>query len=217
MARHWIEQRLIELNKSKADFARALGLPQSRVSELVSDRRTLKVEELPTVAKFLEISVGEIVSLLTGIDRSINRGTSIEIRGVVQAGHWLKDAFWPESEWKMVRLPVPDSYTEFRLFALEIAGNSMNEFYGPGTLLQCVSIFELSREPKTGEHVIVERRNEAGDVEVTCKEYQDDGAGQRWLIPRSSDPEHQIPLQMTDDTTSCVQVVALVIGSYTPR
>jgi hypothetical protein len=57
MPKHWLDQRLEELKpqgKSKSGLARALGLPSSRVSEIISGVRAIKAKELRPMADYLE-------------------------------------------------------------------------------------------------------------------------------------------------------------------
>lgn len=66
LSKHWIEERLIEIGRRKSDLADALQINRSRISELVHGRRRISVHELPTISRFLELPVTELVRLETG-------------------------------------------------------------------------------------------------------------------------------------------------------
>ncbi len=92
--------------------------------------------------------------------------------------------------------------------------------YEPGTVLDCISIFDKGVEPKSGDHVVVERIRPDGLRELTVKEYRDEG-GRLLLVPRSSRPEFK-PLEYpgpdgdaADGET--VQVIAFVVAAYPRR
>ena len=63
----WISERLKALGKKKSELAEAIGLPASRVSEIISGRRTLKGQEIKSAARFLECSPEKLLEeLYTG-------------------------------------------------------------------------------------------------------------------------------------------------------
>lgn len=66
MSKHWIEQRLQEIGRRKAELADALEIDRSRVSEVLGGRRRIAVNELPKVSRFLRIPVSEVVRQETG-------------------------------------------------------------------------------------------------------------------------------------------------------
>lgn len=98
----------------------------------------------------------------------------------------------------------------------------MDLVFPPGTLLDCLSIYDLNIEPENGDLVIVERQRVDGMRELTVKEFQRDEDGRSWLIPKSSKPEFQSPIEVgipdaDHDNDEAVQVIAYVIGSYQPH
>jgi hypothetical protein len=67
MPKHWLDQRLEELEsqgKSKSGLARALGLPSSRVSEMISGVRAIKAKELRPMADYLEWSMDALAAYI---------------------------------------------------------------------------------------------------------------------------------------------------------
>ncbi|WP_337997168.1 helix-turn-helix transcriptional regulator [Oleispirillum naphthae] len=55
MEQTWIAERLAELGKKKTELAQALGLPPTRISEILRGRRDVHVAELLPLARFLEM------------------------------------------------------------------------------------------------------------------------------------------------------------------
>jgi SOS-response transcriptional repressor LexA len=94
----------------------------------------------------------------------------------------------------------------------------MNEVYPDGTILECVS-FLADMEITNGRRVIVRRRRNGDEVEVTVKEYFRDESGVEWLVPRSRNPAFQAPIRADQQEPEVdeVQVIGLVVGSYRPE
>lgn len=67
---HWLEARLRVLGKSKADLAREVGLPASRISEIVGRKnappRKIKASEIPKFAAALKMRPDEILAHTSG-------------------------------------------------------------------------------------------------------------------------------------------------------
>jgi len=97
----------------------------------------------------------------------------------------------------------------------------MNEVYPEGSIVVCVNLKDLGREPRPGERVIVERHGASGLVEITVKELRRDESGDYWLWPRSTHPAFQQPWKwpqpQDEHSGEDIQVIALVIGSYRPE
>lgn len=217
MAHEWIEKRLEELKKTKTGLAAALGVAPPRINEIVGGGRKVQVEELHILAHYLQLSTIEVVNALTSEQDVTGDWVTVSVKGAVEAGQWNADAQWPVQEWYPIPMPIPERYRKFKSFGLEVRGYSMDEVYPPGTTLLCVSLQELNREAESGERVVVERHNRAGDVETTVKEYHKGPSGERWLMPRSTRPEHRAPLALAQHDTESVVVVAVVIGSFRPE
>jgi phage repressor protein C with HTH and peptisase S24 domain len=140
------------------------------------------------------------------------------VNGSVEAGAYRSSEHWND-ERAFVIEGMPSPIPGAKRFGLVTVGLSMNEFYEPGSVLDCVSIFKGGVPPKTGDHVIVERIRPDGLRELTVKEYREEN-GKYWLVPRSTRPEfqpyeyHGPDRQVGDET---VQVIGFVIAAYPPR
>src|SRR6266849_4503294 len=142
------------------------------------------------------------------------------IVGEVRAGAWLEAAEWPREERIPVAVPIDPPYEDLPRFGVVVRGPSMNELYPDGTVLVCVRLMDLSREPQNGERVIVYRTRPDGLVEATAKEYRVIN-GQRELHPRSNDPRFKEPVRLLEGAKHQegieVTIHAVVIGSYRPE
>jgi SOS-response transcriptional repressor LexA len=148
-------------------------------------------------------------------------GGIVEVIGSVEAGLWSEVNDWPEAD-RFEIVVGPSPFPSARRYGLRADGSSMDLLFAPGTLLDCLSIFDLGIEPANGDFVIVEHVRADGLRELTVKEYYCDQEGRCWLVPRSSKPEFQAPIEIgsadhNHDGDDRVQVIAYVIGSYQPH
>jgi phage repressor protein C with HTH and peptisase S24 domain len=143
------------------------------------------------------------------------------VNGSVEAGAWRNSEHWDDERTFFIEgmpSPVPGA----KRFGLVVAGQSMNEFYEPGTVLDCISIFSKSATPKPGDHVIVQRtKAEGGLRELTVKEYVEQD-GKKMLVPRSTkDGFHPYAYPGPDKDhppgEDEVEVIGFVLTAYPPR
>ena len=59
--RLWISQRIKELGKKKKDLAKVLGLPHTRVSDIISGNRSLKITEIENFADYMHMTINEVL------------------------------------------------------------------------------------------------------------------------------------------------------------
>jgi phage repressor protein C with HTH and peptisase S24 domain len=143
--------------------------------------------------------------------------TSIWVSGSVEAGAFHEAIEWDRSRWYSVDVPVPERFRR-RAKALEVRGYSMDLEYRPGAVVIWVDFLDF-RPPRHEDHVIVYAYRENGEIESTVKELRVDETGKRWLWPRSTKPEHQLPLEIENlpDGIASVEIKGIVIGDYRPR
>jgi SOS-response transcriptional repressor LexA len=132
---------------------------------------------------------------------------------------WRASEYWNDDRAFVIE-GMPSPVPGVERFGMMVAGYSMDEFYEPGTVLDCVSIFEGGIQPESGDHVIVECVRPDGLRELTVKEYQQDG-GRYLLVPRSSKSQFE-PIEYPGPDAehvgeSQVRVIAFVMASYPPR
>jgi phage repressor protein C with HTH and peptisase S24 domain len=143
--------------------------------------------------------------------------TAIWVSGSVEAGAFCEAVEWDRSRWYSVDVPVPERFRR-RAKALEVRGYSMDLEYRPGSVLVWVDFLDF-RAPRHEDHVIVYAHHADGTTEATVKELRIDENGKQWLWPRSTKPEHQLPVntdQPPEGVTS-IEIKGIVIGDYRPR
>lgn len=197
------------------DMAERSGFSTSQLSRWEAGRSNIPSERLPDLAKSYECRIGDIFE--EDDSAFVPLGPTLYVRGPVAAGQWKEVWEYPEDEWVTftgrsdVTAPLRDR------FGVKVEGESMNDLYPSGTILECVS-FLGGAEISNGKRVIVERLREDGEREITVKEFYEDENGV-WLLPRSSNPSFQTPIRADAEEPGIVQtrVIGVVVGSYRPE
>lgn len=196
---HFLDRLLRDVSKSQAALARHLGVAPSRIAEVKKGVRQVQPNEWLPMAQFLKISVEDLHRLFNGIQTLNHSSLSIRVSQFVQAGAWVETHELPESEVVDVTLP-PASFPGKTIYGLKVKGNSMSAVYPDGSIVFCIPSYELPEDRgfKHGDHVVVERAHaELPDVtEATLKEYHVADDGTVWLVPRSTDPRYQEPIEV---------------------
>lgn len=140
------------------------------------------------------------------------------VNAAVAAGSWREHHGWDdERSYKIDNMPSP--VPNARRFGLVVEGRSMDLVFEPGTVLDCVSIFDTNVKPENGDHVIVECRRPDGLREQTVKEYLEED-GRFYLVPRSSKVEFR-PMEYPGPDEnhadeSGIDVIGFVVAHYSP-
>lgn len=208
---------------SASDAARAFNWGESGYRHHENGTRPFGVDDAKRYARAFRVNPGWLLALekVQQAPAEASRERIVEVTGSVAAGVWQETTEWPQSD-RFEIVVGPSPFPRARRFGLRVDGTSMDLIFAPGTLLDCLSIFDLGIEPANGDLVIVERQRADGMRELTVKEYHCDDEGRCWLIPRSTKPEFQSPIEVglrdTDHhNDEYVQVIAFVIGSYQPH
>lgn len=159
MTRLWIEKRLREIGKKKIELGRAIGLPPSRISDIIHGNRRIHSHEIPQLSIFLELDMGMILNF---IHLENNEEGAIEhtpTEQIVVAGS-LKllncyYSLWSRREHYTITLPIQASFTGIPKFALE-ESRSPNL---PKKLHICVKEADLQSPPKPGLIKITDSTN----------------------------------------------------------
>jgi SOS-response transcriptional repressor LexA len=138
----------------------------------------------------------------------------VPVIGVVQAGLWqevIEDEPEPE-ELLPIRL---QGFEGAQLYALRVAGQSMNQVYPDGARVVVCPAVEIG--VRAGDHVVV-RRHRGSLVETTLKEVVQAKDGIE-LWPRSSDPRHQEPIRLKNlrDADEGPEIIGVVVAHYYVR
>lgn len=208
--------RLAALRKAKgftqATLAERIGVEQPTIQRWEKGKREPNLGQLVELANVLGVEPGSLI----GTVAPVSIGPRLFVKGLIAAGVW-RDAFeLPEDEWQSFTGRADITAESQHRFGLRIIGDSMNEIYPEGTIVECVSVFGHT-EPAPGKKVVVIRKREDQQVEATVKELvEQDGA--LWLVPRSSNPMHQ-PWRLDDPGEGIeeVRIGAVVVASVRPE
>jgi len=197
---------------NQTEFGERLGVTQGTVSRWEKGAKP-EPEMLVAIARELGLSVEQLVGAegLAGKLRPL--GPAIHIKGEVAAGRWVDAYEWPPDEWE-VFTGRPDLVAEIdHRFGLLVQGDSMDEIYPAGTIIECVSVFGHAEAFAGRRVVIVRKRKSDHCLEATVKELVDIG-GVLWARPRSSNPEHEaFRLDKPGDDIDEVRIIAVVVAS----
>jgi len=188
-----------------------VGLSVSQLSRIERGKAPITTLLLDSLAELYLCDISDL------LDASPGPLKSITVKGSVQAGAWVESMEWDRDDWYTIKAPQDTRYGGIPRYGVEVRGPSMDLLYPQGTVLICVRFIDLDVEPQHGQRVVVARRQANGLVEATVKEFQKDADGHTWLVPKSTHPQHQVPIPLNDGSTEEVEIIALVIGSYRPE
>lgn len=177
---------------NQTDLANRLGISQSNMSRLESDKQDLSGFLLRKIVEMDEEWFGD----LTGTSPKLPFGTvMVPVVCHVAAGVW-RSVDEPQAE--VPQIPVYGLEGKFRNpQAVIVDGESMNRVFRPGTILITVSPDEYLNAGyniDSGLYVIAQKLNQSGDYETTVKQLEIRPDRSHWLWPRSNHPEHQQPI-----------------------
>lgn len=198
--------------KAAAD---AMGIPVATYLQHENGTRGFPASKAQRYARRFRTSPEWLLYGTKGRDTVITTmGPTLYVVGKVAAGVWATAWELPEGD-RMAFIGRPDVRAPLdKRFGVLVEGESMNELYPPGTILECVS-FLGGVEISSGKRVIVQRQRSNGDFEVTVKEYLVDREGVEWLVPRSSNPNFQTPVRVDSPGPDIieVQIIGVVVAS----
>lgn len=196
----WIKTRLKEVGKKMKDLAEATGQPASRISEKISGKRDFQADEIPAIAQQLELPVSVVLARIPSHGAGVLPEDSmlVEIHGAAQAGKWTRSVKWEQKDWKYLLVPK-DSEHPF-VYALRVLGDDMAQIYPPqSTVVLYVPYEHYKKKIGEGDHVIVQRDDGNGQLEITIKEVRITDDERIMLEPRSNNLDYKaIELHKTD-------------------
>ncbi|MDH7973711.1 LexA family transcriptional regulator [Sphingomonas sp. AR_OL41] len=193
---------------SQATLAEMLGVEQPTVQRWEAGTRQPDLGQIGALADALGVEPGALFRSPT----ALSLGPKLWVKGSVQAGVWSQAYEWAEDEWKSFtgRADIT-SPIDWR-FGLEVWGDSMNEVYPHGTIVECVSVFG-GAEIAPGKRVVVIRQREDLEYEATVKELVEQD-GQLWLRPRSTNPTFRaFALDVNEPGIIETRIAAVVVAS----
>jgi len=192
------------------------GFSASQLSRWEAGKSNIPSERLPDLARHYECRIADIFE--EDDTKFLPLGPTLYVKGEVAAGVWKHQPERDETEWEQftgradISAPLQDRG------GMRVIGESMNEVYPHGTIVEYVKVFSAD-EVQSGKRVIVQRQRTDGEFEITVKEYLEDELGRRWLVPRSSHPEFQTPYRVDEPEEGIVEtrILAVVVSSVRPE
>ncbi len=197
---------------SQAKLAEMIGVEQPTIQRWEKGNREPDFQALDSLAKALGVTAG---SLLDGAVAA-TVGPQLWVKGEASAGAWLPAIEKPEDEWETFTGRAGVAAEMEHRFGLRLVGDSMNEVFPEGTIVECVSVFGHI-EPAPGRRVVLVRQRDDGRYEATVKELVEmDGA--LWAVPRSTNPTHlAVNLSEPQDGIVETRIAAVVVSSIRPE
>ena len=202
---------------SAKSAAEAMGIPVATYIQHENGARGFPADRAQRYARFFR-TTPEWILYGTGKDvgKFVALGPQLFVKAEVAAGVWREAWELAADEWEAFTGRADVSAPIRERFGLRVVGESMNDLYPPGSVLECVAYHD---QPLTnGKRVIVQRERD-GECETTVKEYHKDDNGIVWLVPRSRNPAFQTPFRadLPDPGISRVEIIGIVVASVRPE
>ncbi len=188
-------------------------------SYLAGAAQSLRGDTEKKLADALKVSISELYQEQDNQSEPVELPVeNLKIVGEIAAGVWVEENGYEEP---YETLPVtPDSrFAGMKQFALRVRGPSMNKIMQENEFAICVDFWDIGREAKTDDIVVVTRTRKDGQLrETTLKQVVVAKSGVIELWPRSTDPKHQEPVLLTDGEEDgvAVAITAFVIARHVP-
>ncbi len=213
-----IKDLRLALNLKQRELADLLGggVLQSTVSQWENGKQEPNSTNNARLAALAEVPFEDWLNIprVGHVEAHTRR---VPLVGTLQAGDW-REAIETYDDEEVVSL-VPDLIEgrptrKMNIQAFRLAGDSVNKLYPDGSIVYAASPMSF-REPKSGDRVVVIRKDVHGLVEATVKELVVEANGEKWLWPRSHNPKHQAPLPYVEGSDgSDIVVSGIVIASF---
>lgn len=180
---------------SVKEAALRLGVPYATYAAHENGSRVPDIETLVFYARRYHVSVNW---LATGSEGGLwpEGLRPVTVKARVQAGEYSESWEWPDDDAYEVYVEDLPELRQFRLYACETRGPSMNRRWPEKTVVVFTDVQETHEEPIAGKRYVVERLKSDGTAEHTVKLLHVDAEGQFWLIPESDDPRYQAPISV---------------------
>lgn len=202
---------------TQAALATMINVEQPTYQRYETGARAVDAPTIEALADALGVTPGELFSP----PEIMSVGPRLFVQGAVAAGIWREALQWPEEEWQSFHGRPDVAAPLSSRFGLRVEGDSMNEIYPPGTIIECVLLAGLGfpERIESGKRVVVLRKRSTGEWETTVKEFVVDQDGGEWLVPRSFNPafQHAIKVRDPEEGIEEVRIIAVVVGSYRPE
>ncbi|MHA7900795.1 MAG: LexA family protein [Henriciella sp.] len=212
-----LQRSLTRKKVSPRKASLAVGASSNFIYDILNDKvKSPRADTLAELAGYLDVS---LTWLLTGRMGS-GESPGVRVVGKAEAGAWREINNFEETTEYTPIAPVA-AYPAEAQFAVEVAGESVNNFCSSGGWVICVRpdayLPNGADEQKAlnNKFVVVERINADGLVETTIKKYVVNGESIE-LRPDSNDPRHQKPVRYDEKNGATVQISGVVILKLEP-
>lgn len=197
---------------SQTALAEKVGVEQPTIQRWETGKREPDLTALHQLAAVLGVTPGMLLDGST----ALFSGPKLFIKGEVAAGLWQEAYEWPPGDWQTFTGRSDVLADIEHRFGLLVNGDSMDEIYPPGTIIECVSAFGHT-EIAPGKRVVILRIDTHGRCEATVKELVEQD-GELWAVPRSSNPAH-LPIRLNEEVPGIqeTRVAAVVVSSVRPE
>ncbi|EPE99509.1 LexA family transcriptional regulator [Rhizobium grahamii] len=192
--------------KTQAEVAAEMDISTENYNRLEKGKTELTLSKLKRLAEIFHREPADFISDTGHVRR-------VSIRQHVQAGQWAESNVWPEDDWYEVVVPDDEQFRNLSLHGAETRGPSMNRRYPEGSAVIYTDIQETGESPAVGKRYIIEVERPDGLREATVKKLWMDDDGKYWLLPESSDPRHQLPIDLTEGDGNIVRIVGRIVFS----
>lgn len=204
-------QRIKEARKaaglSQTELGVRMGVPQS----VVSDWETGKLQSWRDVAEKLAFTLGKPKGYFAASPSYLVNTQGIEVVGEVQAGVFRAALEFPPEDRTMIPIVTVLGYEKVQQVGLKVVGPSMDLLYPDGSYVIVVSVYDT--DVRNGDRVVVYRQQ--GELrEATIKEVRVEADGRIALWPRSTHPDFQEPIYLSDTDQDGPEIAYVVVGCY---
>jgi transcriptional regulator with XRE-family HTH domain len=190
---------------TQAEAAAAIGLDLSNYNKLENGKTKLTLSRMRELAEMFRVEPEDlIISAQSGL-------RAVRVRSYVEAGRFDVTPEWNEEDWYDITIPDDPDLRPYKLFGAKVRGPSMNKLYPEGTVVIFTSMIDRPEQLLVGKRYVVEREQSDGMREATVKTLWRDETGKFCLIPESTDPRHQQPIDIQGSEGDTVRIVGRVV------
>jgi SOS-response transcriptional repressor LexA len=224
MKQTWIVDRLEELGRTQAELARFMSMPPPRISEIVSGRRKIQINEFPRLIEFLGISGADAMAKISSSgaqhvpaypEESITPKAPgfalVNFRGESYTPVPVYDIRTPAGSAALSNGSAP---LHHHLFTTQSLRNFTD---APPELLAVTQVSGDGMEPtlRQGDDILIDRRQtrigtdgiyaytQADGGELLVKRFQR-SAKSKFITIRSDNPRYDIETGISDDDISVI-------------
>lgn len=191
---------------SQGALAKLSGVSQQLISQIERGENS-STKHLPKLANALGVGIADLDPTYSGPSPNARM---VKVVGYVQAGAFEDAWEWSEDNQYEVPIPADPRLRGYALLGVETRGSSMNKRYPEGTVLIYTTAIHTYEQMKPGKRYIIERERADGTREATVKLLWTDETGKAWLLPESTDPLFQQPIDIEGNTDETIRVIGQV-------